>query len=199
MEAAQVRAAGGEGGEAVVDDFDGEHVFLAEAPVGGEVGVEVDGEEAVAEENGGVGRGNEGGGEQIDVVEIGEAVDESAGEEEVPVGDFEGADETALEVEPALADERIGVSLSGGVGEESEDFEENLVGEEKGWVGDGDGRESGLGGEARRERVKLHCHDHLVYGLGFGPYVGPTLLQRRSGSGRVGVLVLRSKRHRFFF
>lgn len=108
------------------------------------------------------------------MVEIGEAVDESAGEEEVPVGDCEGAEETALEIEPALADKRVGVSLSGGVGDECEDFEENLVGEEKGSVGDGDGgerRESGVGFgcAARRERAKLHCHDHLVYGFGFGP------------------------------
>lgn len=172
VEAAQVRAPGGEGGEAVVDDFDGEHVFLAEAPIGGEVGMEVHGEEAVAEKNGGIARENEGGGEQIDVVEVGEAVDESTGEEEVPVGDCEGADETALEIEPALADQSIGVSLSRGVGEECEDFEENLVGEEKSSVGDGgERRESGVvfGGEARRERVKLHCHDHLVYGFGFGP------------------------------
>lgn len=51
------------------------------------------------------------------MVEIGEAVDESAGEEEVPVGDSEGADEAALEVEPALADQRVGVSLSGGIGD----------------------------------------------------------------------------------
>ena len=33
MEAAQIRAAGGEGGEAVVDDLEGEHVVLAEAPI----------------------------------------------------------------------------------------------------------------------------------------------------------------------
>lgn len=108
------------------------------------------------------------------MVEIGEAVDESAGEEEVPVGDCEEAEETALEIEPAFADQRIGVSLGGGVADECEDFEENLVGEEKGSVGDGGGgerRESGVGfgGAARRERVKLHCHDHLVYGLRFGP------------------------------
>lgn len=54
VEAAQVRAAGSEGGESVVDDFDGEHVLLAEAPIGGEVGMEVHGEDAVAEENGGI-------------------------------------------------------------------------------------------------------------------------------------------------
>ena len=37
VEAAQIRAAAGEGGEAVVDDFDGEHVVLEEAPIRGRV------------------------------------------------------------------------------------------------------------------------------------------------------------------
>lgn len=41
-----------------------------------------------------------------------------------------------MEVEPTFADERVRVSLGRGIGDECEDFEEELVGEEKGFVGE---------------------------------------------------------------
>lgn len=80
--------------------------------------------------------GNDTGAAQIDVGEIGETLNQSARLDEPPIEDLEGPDESALEVEPALADEGVGEAL--GVGELGEDPEEGLVGEEEGAVNFGE-------------------------------------------------------------
>lgn len=70
-----------------------------------------------------------------------------------------------MEVEPPFTDEKVRVTVRSGIGEKREDFEEELIGEKKGSIGD-DGervRRRFVVVGARRERVKLsHGHYHLV-------------------------------------
>lgn len=99
---------------------------------------------------------------QIDVGEIGEAEKQATRVEKVPVEEPQGADEATLEVEPALADEGVGIAL--GIREFGEDVEEEVVGEEEGAVGFGQigGRSFGglLGGAGGG--LELHGEDNMV-------------------------------------
>ncbi|KAJ8650249.1 hypothetical protein MRB53_003272 [Persea americana] len=68
------------------------------------------------------GLGVDGGDDEVDLGEVGEAGGEAPGVEEVPVEELEGAAEAAVEGEPALADEGVWEVL--GRGEEGEDAKE---------------------------------------------------------------------------
>ena len=68
------------------------------------------------------GLGVDGGGDEVNLGEVGEAGGEAPGVEEVPVEELEGVAEAAVEGEPALADEGVWEVL--GRGEEGEDAKE---------------------------------------------------------------------------
>lgn len=89
----------------------------------------------MAEENGGggVSRRVETGRNQINVREIGESVSQPTRGNEVPIQYLQRANQTAMEIQPALANEGIG-EVARRIGKLGEDLEEKLVGEEKGWV-----------------------------------------------------------------
>lgn len=91
----------------------------------------------VGEEDAGAPAGVDGGGEEVDVGEVGEAGGEASGEEERPEEEAEGVTEAAEEEEPAAADEGGGVVVGGG--EEGEDAKEERIWKEEGEI---DGRES---------------------------------------------------------
>ncbi|XXG39873.1 hypothetical protein AAC387_Pa01g0728 [Persea americana] len=98
----EIGATAGEGFESDVDIIRREEKLVGDEAGDGVVGVDGEGEEDVGAAARGL--GVDGGGNEVDLSEIGKAGSEAAGVKEVPVEELEGAAEAAVEGEPALTD-----------------------------------------------------------------------------------------------
>ncbi|KAJ8647687.1 hypothetical protein MRB53_000710 [Persea americana] len=101
-ELSEIGATAGEGFESNVDIIRREEKLVGDEAGDGVVGVDGEGEEDVGAAARGL--GVDGGGNEVDLSEIGKAGSEAAGVKEVPVEELEGVAEAAVEGEPALTD-----------------------------------------------------------------------------------------------
>lgn len=158
----------------MVDHARPQHIAFLDEAIGAEEGIDVNRQRLPGHQNAGVPRRANAGADNINVGEVGEPVEHPAGVEEAPIENLEGAQEAAVEVQPALADEGVVEVLR--ERELGENQEEELVGEEGGEIGPGRGRERegevGLGGRrgcggGGSERLCLHLEDCMLQSLLF--------------------------------